>query len=129
MPGPVLQEEVEGMNISLAPMPGGSAQLLLHISSRSGNVERFCVRGQDLLASPLTPCLFRACTDNDRGGMQVGRVGDVDLLASPHTPWRGGEWGVECRWGCTGRGAGGIGGGAGLGRAAPGMLSGCTDVE
>ncbi|EFJ45870.1 hypothetical protein VOLCADRAFT_118236 [Volvox carteri f. nagariensis] len=53
---------------------GGYCGLRLCIGGASGCIEAYGIScsggdgGEELLAAPLEPCFFRACTDNDRGG-------------------------------------------------------------
>jgi len=57
-----VQERADG-GVDVA---GGA--LAASISGATGCITRLALRGSDLLAAPLEPCLFRAATDNDRGG-------------------------------------------------------------
>jgi len=45
-----------------------SDALSASISGATGCITRLELRGSGVLAAPLEPCLFRAATDNDRGG-------------------------------------------------------------
>jgi beta-galactosidase len=47
---------------------GGALGLELSVSGASGCIDGLTVGGCPLLAQPLAPCLYRASTDNDRGG-------------------------------------------------------------
>ncbi|KAG2489983.1 hypothetical protein HYH03_011612 [Edaphochlamys debaryana] len=46
----------------------GGAGLHVRVGGGSGCMEAYEAYGSPLLAAPLEPCFFRACTDNDRGG-------------------------------------------------------------
>ena len=46
----------------------GEKGLKVVISGSTGCISEWHMAGQSLLAEPVTPCFFRACIDNDRGG-------------------------------------------------------------
>jgi beta-galactosidase len=47
---------------------GGARRLELTVSGATGCIEALSLSGRALLQQPLAPCLYRASTDNDRGG-------------------------------------------------------------
>ena len=49
-------------------MPTGEKGLKVVISGSTGCISKWHMEGQALLTEPITPCFFRACIDNDRGG-------------------------------------------------------------
>lgn len=46
----------------------GENGLRVVISGQTGCITQWEIGGRALLASPISPCFFRACIDNDRGG-------------------------------------------------------------
>ncbi|GIL52349.1 hypothetical protein Vafri_8240 [Volvox africanus] len=65
---PHLQYEQDLASGTVTIFQSGPNGLHFRICGASGCIESYSVGGSELLAAPLEPCFFRACTDNDRGG-------------------------------------------------------------
>ncbi|GLI68193.1 hypothetical protein VaNZ11_012533 [Volvox africanus] len=87
----------------------GSNGLHIRICGSSGCIESYSVGDSELLAAPLEPCFFRACTDNDRGGTCGSSYAARWVAAGLDRLWPYGPVKVEVLEASKGVASGGVG--------------------